>query len=151
MTGTLASLIAEGTTVDGGVSGDCELQVDGVVHGDVAVTHLSVGEVGKVEGASKAESVEVRGRVLGSISAKQVKLLAGCRVEGDISHEQLIIEPGAIFEGRSLRLERPVAAIVSSTKSEATDRNLALGTAPDFSSCGSDENLSAGPDPEGAR
>ena len=117
MTDTKASLIAEGTTVDGGVSGDCQLQVDGIVHGDVAVTHLSVGEGGKVEGASKAQSVEVRGRVLGSIAAKEVKLLAGCNVEGDISHEQLIIEPGAIFEGRSLRLQRPVAALASSTTS----------------------------------
>ena len=111
MPGTTASLIAEGTTVDGAVSGDCQLQVDGVVHGDITVTNLTVGEVGKIEGASKAESMEVRGRVLGSIDAKQVKLLAGCVVEGDISHEQLIIEPGAIFEGRSLRHQRPVAAL----------------------------------------
>jgi cytoskeletal protein CcmA (bactofilin family) len=119
MADTTASLIAVGTTVDGGVSGDCQLQVDGVVHGDVAVTHLSVGEAGKIEGASKAESVDVRGRVVGSISARQVKLLPGCNVEGDISHEQLIIEPGAIFEGRSLRHQRPVAALASSTKSGA--------------------------------
>ena len=76
-----------------------------------------MGEVGKIEGASKAQSVEVRGRVLGSIAAKEVKLLAGCNVEGDILHEQLVIEPGAIFEGRSLRHQRPVAAIASSTTS----------------------------------
>ena len=114
-----ASLIAEGTTVDGAVSGDCQLQVDGIVHGDVAVTHLSVGEVGRIEGASKAQSVEVRGRVLGSIAAKEVKLLAGCNVEGDILHEQLIIELGAIFEGRSLRHQGQVAALTSSTTSGA--------------------------------
>src|ERR1700722_297485 len=117
MAGSTASLIAEGTTIDGAVSGDCQLQVDGIVHGDVAVTHLSVGEVGKIEGASKAESVEVRGRVLGSIAAKEVKLLAGCNVEGDILHEQLVIESGATFEGRSLRNQRPVAALGSSTTS----------------------------------
>ena len=121
MPGTTASLIAEGTTVDGAVSGDCQLQVDGIVHGDISVTILSVGEVGKVEGATKAESVEVRGRVLGSISAKSVKLLAGCNVEGDVSHEQLIIEPGAIFEGRSLRHQRPVAALASPATSGAKD------------------------------
>jgi len=115
MTGTTDSLIAEGTTVDGAVSGDYQLQVDGIARGDVAVRHLSVGEVAKIDGASKAESVEVRGRVLGSIDAKQVKLLADCNVEGDISHEQLIIEPEAIFEGRSLRYQRPVAALTSST------------------------------------
>jgi cytoskeletal protein CcmA (bactofilin family) len=119
MTGMTASLIAAGTTIDGGVSGDCQLQVEGLVHGDVAVTHLSVGEQGKIEGASKAESVEVRGRVHGSISAKQVMLLTGCSVEGDIFHDELIIEAGAIFEGRSLRDQRPVAGLLASAKSEA--------------------------------
>jgi cytoskeletal protein CcmA (bactofilin family) len=120
MTGTTASLIATGTTIDGTVSGDCLLQIEGIVRGDVAVTSLSVGEAGKIEGASKADSAEVRGRVVGPITARQVKLLAGCSVEGDISHEQLIIEPGAIFQGRSLRNQRPVAALVSPTKSVAT-------------------------------
>ncbi|HLK25183.1 MAG TPA: polymer-forming cytoskeletal protein [Caulobacteraceae bacterium] len=120
MTGTTASFIAAGTRINGGVTGDCPLQVDGVVHGDVEVPYLSVGQSGKVEGASKAESVEVRGRVLGSISAKQVTLLTGCNVEGDISHEQLIIEPGAVFEGRSLRLGQPAPALVFRARSEAT-------------------------------
>jgi cytoskeletal protein CcmA (bactofilin family) len=46
-----------------------------------------------------------------------VKLLAGCNVEGDISHEQLVIEPGAIFEGRSLRHQRAVPALTSSATS----------------------------------
>jgi cytoskeletal protein CcmA (bactofilin family) len=119
MTGTTASLIAAGTTVNGGVSGDCQLQVDGILHGDVTVTHLSVGEAGKVEGASKADSVEVRGHVLGSISARHVTLLTGCSVEGDISHEQLIVEPGAVFEGRSLRDQRPVAGLISSPAERA--------------------------------
>ncbi len=115
-----ASLIADGTTVKGDVSGNCQLQVDGFVHGDVAVTHLSVGEAGKIEGASKADSVEVRGRVLGSIAAKEVNLIAGCHVEGDILHEQLIIEAGAIFEGRSLRHDRPLAALTSPKASGVT-------------------------------
>ena len=125
---TAASLIAEGTTIDGAVSGDCQLQVDGVVQGDVSVTHLSIGEVGKIKGASKAESVDVRGHVLGSIDAKQVKLLAGCVVEGDISHEQLIIEPGAIFEGRSLRHQRPVAALSTPTTSGGQRIEMWLGS-----------------------
>ncbi len=114
MSDATTSLIAEGTRVNGNVSGDCQLEVDGIIHGDVTVTHLSVSESGKIEGDSKAESVDVRGRVRGSITAKAVKLITGCDVEGDISHEQLIIEPGATFEGRSLRLQRSLAALASS-------------------------------------
>jgi cytoskeletal protein CcmA (bactofilin family) len=120
MTDTTASLIAAGTRIDGAVSGDCPLQVDGIVKGDVAVPHLSVGQTGRIEGVTNAESVVVRGLVLGSIFAEQVKLLTGCRVEGDISHEQLIIEHGAIFEGHSLRQDQPVPALGFRARTEAT-------------------------------
>ncbi len=116
------SLIAAGTTVDGGVSGDSELHVEGLIRGDVAVTHLFIGEGGQIEGAIQAESVEARGKVVGSIAAKQVRLLAGCMVDGDVSHEVLTMEPGAAFQGRSLRLERPTPALVAPSeqrKSEA--------------------------------
>jgi cytoskeletal protein CcmA (bactofilin family) len=119
MTGTAASLITEGTKIHGGVSGDCELQVEGIIEGDVAVTLLSVGGSGKIEGSTKAEAVEVRGHVIGSIIAKKVMLLAGCRVEGDILHEQLVVEAGAIFEGRSLRDQPSAPALVFRGKSQA--------------------------------
>jgi cytoskeletal protein CcmA (bactofilin family) len=110
----VASLIAADTTIDGGVSGDTELHVDGVIRGDVAVARLSIGESGSIEGAIQAETVEARGRVVGSISAKQVRLYASCHIDGDITHEQLTMEAGAFFQGRSLKFQRtsaPMAAI----------------------------------------
>jgi cytoskeletal protein CcmA (bactofilin family) len=105
-----ATLIAADTVVDGGVSGNAELHIEGVVHGDVTVPHVFIGDGGQVDGAIKAESVEAHGRVTGSISAKQVKLHAGCHVDGDVTHELLTMEAGAIFQGRSLRLDRQAAA-----------------------------------------
>ena len=105
----VASLIASDTTIDGGVSGDTELHVDGVVRGDIVVARLSIGETGHVEGAIQAEVVEARGRVVGSITAKQVRLYASCHVDGDITHEQLTMEAGAFFQGRSLKFQRPAS------------------------------------------
>ena len=106
----VASLIASDTTIDGGISGDTELHVDGVVRGDIVVARLSIGETGHVEGAIQAEIVEARGRVVGSITAKQVRLYASCHVDGDITHEQLTMEAGAFFQGRSLKFQRPASA-----------------------------------------
>jgi cytoskeletal protein CcmA (bactofilin family) len=61
----------------------------------------------------------VRGKVSGSITAKQVRLYGACHVDGDITHEQLAMETGAFFQGRSLRLQRPAQpAAVSAPKSE---------------------------------
>src|SRR5579864_1042525 len=102
-----ASLIGADMTLEGDISGGGEIQIDGVIKGDVKVEHVTVGDGGAVEGGIYAEAVEVRGKVTGSITAKQVRLYGACHVDGDISHEQLAMETGAFFQGRSLRLQRP--------------------------------------------
>ncbi|MDR3512873.1 MAG: polymer-forming cytoskeletal protein [Caulobacteraceae bacterium] len=102
----VASLIASDISIEGDLRGDGELQVDGVIRGDVSVARLTIGESGQVEGLIHAESVEVRGRVLGAVTAKQVRLHASAHVDGDITHEQLTMEAGAFFEGRSLKFQR---------------------------------------------
>ena len=119
------SLIAAGTTIKGTVSSDSELYVDGVIRGDVAAPHLLITESGHIEGAIQAESVEARGHVVGSIMAKQVKLCAGCNVEGDVTHELLTIEAGADFQGRSLRARPPVPVLDTPIEDEASDIDAA--------------------------
>jgi len=103
----VASLVAGDIAIEGGITGDGELHVDGSVKGDVRVGKLTVGETGHIDGGVYAEAVEVRGRVVGSITAKQVRLYGTCYVDGDITHEQLAMETGAFFQGRSLKFQRP--------------------------------------------
>ena len=101
------SLIAENVSLEGDLKSDGDVQLDGAVRGDMAVAHLTIGETGQVEGAVSAEAVEVRGRVVGTITARTVKLYATAHVEGDITHGQLAVEPGAYFAGRSVKLAPP--------------------------------------------
>ena len=101
---SVASLVAEGVRIKGNVAPDGDLHLDGAGEGDLTVARLTIGETGLVTGAIKAETIEVRGRVVGTISARQVRLLATARVDGDISHTELSIEAGAHFEGRSLMI-----------------------------------------------
>ena len=108
-----ASLIGDDITIEGNIIGDGELHVDGVIRGDVRVPRLSIGETGHIEGSVQAEVVEARGRIVGTVTAKHVKLLGTCYVDGDITHEQLTMETGAFFQGRSLKFQRqapPAAA-----------------------------------------
>jgi cytoskeletal protein CcmA (bactofilin family) len=106
-----ASLIADDITIEGNVIGEGELHIDGIVRGDVRVARLSVGETGHIEGSIQAEAVEARGRVVGSIVAKQVRLMGTCYVDGDVTHEQLTMETGAFFQGRSLKFQRQAPAM----------------------------------------
>ena len=115
-----ASLIAGDVTIEGNVTAGGELQIDGTVKGDIRVERVTVGDSGTVEGGIFAEAVEVRGRVSGAITAKQVRLYGDCHVDGDITHEQLAMETGAFFQGRSLRLQRAPAASTSASASTST-------------------------------
>jgi cytoskeletal protein CcmA (bactofilin family) len=102
------SLIAENVSLEGDLASDGDVQLDGAVRGDLKVSHLSIGETGQVEGAIMADAVEIRGRVVGTITAKTVRLHATARVDGDLTHVQLAIDAGAQFVGRSVKLVPPV-------------------------------------------
>lgn len=118
LNGRVASLLTDDLTIAGDISGDGEMHVDCLIRGDVSVARLCVGETGRIEGAITAEVVELRGRVIGSITAKQVRLYASAHVEGDLTHEQLSIEPGAFFSGRSLRFQPPKPTLVEMARIE---------------------------------
>ena len=105
--------------LEGDISGGGEIQVEGTIKGDIRVEHVTVGDGGAVEGGIYADAVEVRGRVSGSITAKQVRLYGACHVDGDITHEQLAMETGAFFQGRSLRLQRAPVQPALAPRSEA--------------------------------
>jgi cytoskeletal protein CcmA (bactofilin family) len=116
-----ASLIGGDMVLEGDISGGGEIQVEGTIKGDIRVEHVTVGDGGVVEGGIYADAVEVRGKVSGSITAKQVRLYGACLVDGDITHEQLAMETGASFQGRSLRLQRqaPTPAVAAAPRQEA--------------------------------
>jgi cytoskeletal protein CcmA (bactofilin family) len=111
------STLSSDLQFDGNISGGGDLQIDGAIKGDVRVGRLIVGETGAVEGGVSADYVEVRGRIVGNVSGKQVKLIATAYVDGDITAEQLSIDIGAYFQGRVLqgRRDAPAAAAKPST------------------------------------
>jgi cytoskeletal protein CcmA (bactofilin family) len=100
----VASLIAEGVRIRGDLATAGDVHLDGSVEGDLRAGALTIGETGAVTGSVQADTVEVRGRVTGTIAARQVRLLATAHVDGDVTHAELSIETGAHFEGRSLVL-----------------------------------------------
>jgi cytoskeletal protein CcmA (bactofilin family) len=113
-----ASLISQDFTLEGGVAGEGELHVDGVIRGDVRIGRLTLGDTGRIEGSIEAEIVDIRGRVVGAITASQVRLYSSAHVDGDITHEQLSVETGAFFQGRSLKFQRPTPVALAAPKPE---------------------------------
>ena len=125
------SLLGPDLVVEGRLSSTGEVHIDGRVIGEVRIGRLTLGESGFIEGSIEAEHVDIRGRVVGSIQAVSVRILASAHVEADITHQQLSMEAGAFFQGRCMQVpdfvtERPnfletlaVAAPVATDKTPA--------------------------------
>ncbi len=80
------------------------LRVNGDIQADLHGRKLIVGSDATITGAIQAETVDVHGKVQGTIDATSVMLRSTSEVEGDISSRTLSIEPGAAFDGRVRKL-----------------------------------------------
>lgn len=109
MSNKASSIIGPDITIAGTVISKGELQIEGVVQGDVQCVSLILGEKAKITGGVVAEDVVVKGRIDGSIHSQSVKLQSSSHVEGDVHHQFLLIEQGAFFEGMSRRIDSPTA------------------------------------------
>ncbi len=98
--GGVPSIISPDLEIVGDLKSDGEIQIDGAVKGDIKGHMLTVGEQGKIDGSTVAETVRISGTVSGRVQAKTVRLDASAKVTADITHESLAIEAGAYFEGR---------------------------------------------------
>ena len=128
---TNLSTLSAGVKYEGNISGGGDIQIDGALKGDVRVARVLIGESGVVEGSITADMIEVRGRIAGTVTAKTIKLLATSRVEGDLTHEQLSIDQGAWFQGRSTQA-KPNAA-PAALEAPAIDRYQPEKPAPQIS------------------
>src|SRR4029077_806120 len=87
--------------IDGEVSGDEDLVIQGTVKGKIALKEsLIVANSGVVEADIDTQNVEIAGQVTGNISASdRVELKSDCRVIGDIKAPRILIADGASFKG----------------------------------------------------
>jgi cytoskeletal protein CcmA (bactofilin family) len=97
------SIVSPEMTVTGNLVSSGEVQIDGLVDGDVQAESLTVGEQGQINGTVQAGHLRVLGHIDGEIHADNVTVLASARVNGDVVHESLAIEAGAMIEGHCRR------------------------------------------------
>ncbi|MCC6063583.1 MAG: polymer-forming cytoskeletal protein [Thermocrinis sp.] len=76
-------------------------RIDGEVIGNIQGNGgLIIGEKGSVRGDIDVENVVVYGKVHGNIRARSLEIRASGRVDGDVQVQELIVERGAIYNGK---------------------------------------------------
>lgn len=99
------TMVGENAEIHGRVVTSESLRIDGKLIGNVEATQenkvsIALGKSGHIQGDIYAYRVFIAGRVDGNIyCTERVELHDGAIVNGDISYEQIAIEPGAKLNG----------------------------------------------------
>jgi cytoskeletal protein CcmA (bactofilin family) len=102
------NIIGAGTVVEGKIRSQGSVRVDGKLIGEVTASEaLAIGVTGEIEGNITAKNVTVGGKVRGTINAAEKVVFDGkSAVRGDIRATRLIIDEGAIFDGKISMTEK---------------------------------------------
>ncbi len=97
---TTFSIIGSDVVITGNISASVDLHVDGQIEGDLTCASLVQGEGSAIRGAVVAETAKLAGLVDGSIEARNLVIERTARITGDVTYDNLTIEPGGQVEGR---------------------------------------------------
>ena len=103
----VTSLIGPGLAFHGSLVGEGGIRIDGTFRGEINILGpLVITEAGKVISEDiRAGVVSVAGSVRGNITARQVEILAGGRVWGDVTTAAFASEDGAFLRGQVKMLD----------------------------------------------
>jgi len=95
------TLIGSTIVVEGEISGDEDLVIQGTVKGKIQLKEsLFVESSGVVEADVDSQNIDISGHVTGNVAASdKVELKSGCKVVGDIKAPRILISDGASFKG----------------------------------------------------
>ena len=110
------SVLSSDLKVKGNLITSGDIQIEGIIEGDIQAHLLTVGETSKIKGEIIADDVIINGNVLGCVRGLKVRLTNKARVQGDIIHKAIAIESGAHFEGTVQRTDNPFENVTEKKK-----------------------------------
>ncbi len=98
----LNGFLDKGTFVKGELTFQDAMRIDGKFEGQIRSDKtLIIGETGEIDGDIEVGTVIVGGLVKGNIKAKdKLEILSSGRVYCEMTYSRLVVEDGAILEGR---------------------------------------------------
>jgi cytoskeletal protein CcmA (bactofilin family) len=100
--GGLTAFIDQGSEFEGKLSFRDTVRIDGRFRGEITSENtLIVGESGEIDATIRSSTVAVSGQVTGDVVATvKVVLNKTAVVEGDVTTPSIVIEEGAVLNGR---------------------------------------------------
>src|SRR6185503_588280 len=101
--GTGKNVLTADVEIKGNLKFSGELTFDGKLEGEIQTDGvLNLGDSATINGNINAQSVVVRGKINGNISAKEkIEIKAKAELFGDIRATKLVVEEGVTFVGKT--------------------------------------------------
>lgn len=96
---TSSNSLVQGTNIEGTVQAEKDIRIDGTMKGTlICKGKLIIGPTGTIIGDVQCENAVIEGRFEGVMSVGEVlHVKETAKIEGDISTQKLIVQPGSIF------------------------------------------------------
>ena len=98
--GNTKSVLAQDLRITGEITSTGTIEVLGEIEGNLTAKGLVVGAEGRMTGTVSAENVEVKGRLDGRVATQNYALRSSAEVAADVTYTTLVIESGALIEGK---------------------------------------------------
>jgi cytoskeletal protein CcmA (bactofilin family) len=107
--GEAFSVIGSGTVITGDVTTEGTIRIDGRIVGNLTTqADAAIGLTGVIEGSVDARNITVAGKVVGTLIAAKKLILEGKSIlKGDLRTVRLVVDEGAVFDGRSSMANGP--------------------------------------------
>lgn len=132
------AMIGQGIRIDGEISADTDLRVDGEIQGRLVQSSqgLEVGESGHIVATLRAKIVKIGGEVNGDVKGlEKVIITRTGRVKGNLTAPRVVLEDGALFRG-SIEMNPAPAAEPAKEAAKAKPSESAGKAAPSAAATG---------------
>ena len=96
----ISSIVGKGMIVTGDLSFAGKLRIDGQIIGNIQGEHLILGESGNISGDIETDTCTCQGHVNGNIKSRDLNVIKGCKIEGNVSTIYLHVESGSSLNGK---------------------------------------------------
>jgi cytoskeletal protein CcmA (bactofilin family) len=117
-TGASVSLVSENIKIEGELSGEENILINGRVIGSIKLNgDIVIGSTGVVEADIDGNTIIIQGEVKGNVIARShLEIQSTGKMIGDISARSIDIKEGSTFEGRSHMIKTDRSATVAPVK-----------------------------------
>ncbi len=97
------SVLGADLRITGEITTTGSVEVLGEIDGNLTAHGLTIGAEGRMRGSVQATTVEVKGKLDGKVTCESFTLRSSAEVKADVTTSAIVIESGAVMDGRFLK------------------------------------------------